>query len=200
MSLPQNPRLASAGRRSTVGRLLVLVAALLVAGTTPAVAQSSGAERRLVVTEAEGVYSVEVTFAVPQSIEAVLAVLTDYAAIPRFMPQVHTSVVRERSGASALVEQEARARFLTFSKRIHLLLAVDESPSALRFRDVCGRSFRRYEGTWHFERQGDQTVIRYSLSARPAFAVPNFLLQRLLKRDATQMVHGLQAEIARRVQ
>ena len=33
------------------------------------------------------------------------------------------------------------AKFLLFSKRIHLVLGVHQTPGNLRFRDRCGNSF-----------------------------------------------------------
>jgi uncharacterized membrane protein len=150
------------------------------------------------VSERRGVYSIAATFTVNQPSELAYAVLTDYPAIPRYMPEVQTSLVLERAGSRAVVEQEAVARFMMFSRRIHLVLDVVEEPSAIRFHDVCGKSFIRYEGAWQIEPANGGTQIRYALTAKPAFAVPGFLLQRLLKRDATNMIAGLQAEIVRR--
>jgi hypothetical protein len=173
-------------------------------GTVPAGAASPEDDNEddysVAVVEKDGIYSVSATFTVLEPPHAVLAVLTDYESIPRFMPQVRTSIVRERSGGRAVVEQEAVARFLMFSRRIHLVLAVDEAPASLHFRDRYGKSFDRYEGSWLVDQQAGSTRVRYELTAKPAFAVPEFLLQRLLKRDATQLVRGLQSEIARRGQ
>ena len=56
----------------------------------------------------------------PQSSAVAHDVLTDYEAIPRFMPDVQSSRIVERGAASIVVEQEAVARVLFFSKRIHL--------------------------------------------------------------------------------
>jgi hypothetical protein len=46
------------------------------------------------------------------------AVLTD---IPRFLPEVTSSEVRERSERRAVVEQEAVSRMMMFSKKVHLI-------------------------------------------------------------------------------
>jgi ribosome-associated toxin RatA of RatAB toxin-antitoxin module len=150
------------------------------------------------VRESGGLYTVVATFQVPQPPAIAFAVLTDYEAIPRFMPAVRTSVVLERSDERAVIEQEAIARFLLFSKRVHLRLDVHESPSTIHFLDRFGQSFTRYEGVWTLAEQDGQTMITYGLAAAPAFEVPEFLLKRLLKRDAAEMIEGLREEIARR--
>lgn len=150
------------------------------------------------VTETAGVYAVTAQFEVDQPVSAVLAVLTDYERIPTYAPGVQLSQVLERHGPLAIVEQEATARVLLFSKRIHLILEVEESETALAFRDRCGQSFALYEGAWLVEPHEDRTRVTYQLTARPAFSVPGFLLERLLRRDARQMLERLQDEIANR--
>jgi len=150
------------------------------------------------VAEDNGVYSVAGTFTVPQPGSFALAALTDYAQIPRFMPEVRTSNVLERADDRAVVEQEAVARFMMFSKRVHLVLEVHEDRGTIRFRDRCGKSFAHYEGVWTIAERDGQTHVTYELSANPSFDVPEFLLKRLLKRDASRMIERLKAEIGSR--
>jgi len=152
------------------------------------------------VREERGIYTVAARFEVPQPAAVARAVLTDYEQIPRFMHEVRTSHVLERAEGRAVVEQEAVARVLMFSKRVHLVLEVHEETAAIRFRDRCGKSFTHYEGAWRITEQGGRAAIAYELKAQPSFDVPEFLLKRLLKRDATQMIERLQAEIATRSQ
>ena len=87
---------------------------------------------------------------------------------------------------------------LLFSRRIHLVLEVHAEPATIRFRDRCGQSFTRYEGGWTLSEQDGHAVVTYELLARPAFDVPEFLLTRLLKRDAERMIGRLRTEIAAR--
>jgi len=172
--------------------LLVAAGAYLPAATAP--------EPDVLVQEERGTFTVSATFGVPQPPSAALAVLTDYEQIPRFMPEVRTSHVLGRTGNRAVVEQEAIARFMMFSKAVHLVLEIQEQDGAVRFRDRCGRSFSRYDGAWVTSRRDGYTAITYQLSAIPSFDVPEFLLKRLMKRDATRMIERLQREIAERVQ
>jgi hypothetical protein len=97
----------SGGRRLTAA--VVLFAVLQVAGL---LAQHPST---LTVHEDKGVYTVAARFLVDQPASVVLAVLTDYERIPRFMPDVRTSIVRERGAGWAVVEQEAVSSFLMFS-------------------------------------------------------------------------------------
>jgi ribosome-associated toxin RatA of RatAB toxin-antitoxin module len=155
-------------------------------------------KQEISVTEAEDVYRVTAEFTVPAPRETVTSVLTDYERIPKFMPDVKTSQVLERTEAGLVVEQEAAATFMMFSKRIHLVLEVIEGGGVITFRDRCGKSFEKYEGAWRLSAGNGVTRVRYELTAKPSFEVPGFVLKRLLKRDAAAMIDRLTAEITNR--
>ncbi len=193
---PQGRQQAAAGRRCA--RRLVCLLAVVMLAVAATRAEPLG-ESRIDVSESGGVYSVTAAFAVTETAQTVMAVLTDYARIPRFMPDVQLSKVLERTGSSAVVEQEAVSRFMLFSRRVHLVLEIREDAGFIRFRDRCGQSFESYEGTWQVSQHDSLTVIDYQLSAKPSFEVPGFVLKRLLKRDAAQLIDRLKAEIAARV-
>jgi ribosome-associated toxin RatA of RatAB toxin-antitoxin module len=146
----------------------------------------------------DGLYHVAATFVVSQPASVAFAVLTDYEQIPRFMPDVRKSQVIERREGAAVVEQEAVARVMMFSKRVHLVLEIEEAAHVIRFHDRCGQSFAQYKGTWTISENDGHVQIAYTLTAKPTFDVPDFLLTRLLKRDAQTMIDRLRTEIARR--
>ena len=177
-----NARHAATAGCISARRLFISVALAVTAMTAAA---SDNAE--VVVTEQAGTYRVTATFAVTEPAPAVLAVLTDFERIPEFMPDMKTSTVLERSEAGLLVEQEAVARFLMFSKRVHLVLRVSEETGVIRFRDECKKSFEVYHGSWIVRPAGKGATITYQLDAKPSFDVPAFVLRRLLKRDATEL-------------
>ena len=145
-----------------------------------------------------GVFTVTATFDVPHDASLATSVLTDYEQISRFVPDVTKSVIVQRADGHIVVEQEAVARMLMFSKRVYLLLDVHQEEGIIRFCDRSGRSFSRYEGSWRLTGGDERTTIAYELTARPSFDVPEFILGRLLKRDAKKMIEGLRQEMARR--
>jgi hypothetical protein len=188
---------AHTGGRPDARRCLAWTA-LLVFGIGPLAGADQPIDPVATVREERGVYVVSAEFSVPGLAATALATLTDYDNIPRFMPAVKTSTVVERGDDYAVVEQEAVATFMLFSKRIHLALEVRQHAGTVRFIDRCGTSFERYEGAWTLSERGGHTVIGYHLTAKPSFEVPSFLLKRLLKRDALQMIGHLRTEIAAR--
>ena len=183
-------------RRALFVLLAVLVAPSATEPVQAADAKPAGIE--VTVREQGGLYRVQARFTVSQPAPTVLAVVTDYDRIPTFMPQVKTSIVRERSDRRAVVEQEAVASVMMFSRRIHLLLEVQEGTDTVSFRDGSGRSFSHYEGSWRVAEANGVTVVVYELTAKPAFAVPEFLLKRLLKRDAVDMIERMKQEFSTR--
>jgi carbon monoxide dehydrogenase subunit G len=146
------------------------------------------------VRSSNGVYVVSARFEIDAPVAVVRAVLTDYAGIPRFMPDVRKSVVRQRDGRIVLVEQEAVSKVMMFSKTVHMLLEVTEGERVLAFRDLCGTDFSRYEGSWTLEAEGARTTVSYALTADPSFSVPPFMLKRLMRDNATETIEHLRAE------
>jgi ribosome-associated toxin RatA of RatAB toxin-antitoxin module len=189
----------SAGYRALLGLPIVAITCSFVFTAPRVEARAEADAADVTVREQDGIYHVAATFSVAQSAPVVFAVLTGYEEIPRYMPDVRSSRVIERSDGRAVVEQEAVARVMMFSKRVHLLLDVREEPRVIRFRDRCGRSFDHYEGAWTLTAAAGagRVDVRYELAAKPSFDVPEFLIKRLLKRDAQEMIRRLRGEMAR---
>ena len=181
-----------AGGRRSARRLF------LVAFFTAAMSVVAGADEQATVSEAGGVYSVRASFTVVQSPAAAMAVLTDYEHLARFMPGLQSSVIVGRDGARVTVNQEAVAKFLTFSKQISLVLEVNEGAGALTFADHGHKSFSCYQGSWQVSTLNGRTLVIYTLTAKPAFSVPEFILSKLFRRDAGRMISALQKEISSR--
>jgi hypothetical protein len=102
--------------------------------------------------------------------------------------------VRERRGGSVLVEQEAVSKMAVFTKRVHLLLDVREGDRLITFRDRCGASFSQYEGSWTLSGEGGRSDVVYTLTAKPSFSVPSFMIRRQLQRNAHDLIAHLRAE------
>jgi carbon monoxide dehydrogenase subunit G len=182
-------------------RLIVIVGAVL-GGLRPVSLSAAPAGQvpppAVTVREERGTYFVTARFDIAAPPQAIHAVLTDYEAIPRFMPDISSSIVVERTAERTVVEQEAITRVLMFSKRVHIVLAVSEEQNTIRFHDRCGKSFARYEGMWRLIDQGGHTEAVYELIAKPGFSVPAFVLKRVLERNAVQMIEQLRGEVTLR--
>ena len=192
----RDDRSTTTGGRASARQLSVM--AVLVAVSLVCVPAASSQTVPVSVHGARGLYRVSATFTTPQPAAIGHAVLTDYEQIPRFLPDVLSSHVLERDAGRTVVAQEAVAKVLFFSKRVRLVLEIHETPTLIAFRDRGGESFIRYEGQWTLRDDNGRTLIGYELIAQPRFDVPEFILSRLLKRDAERMIERLKAEIAAR--
>lgn len=177
----------------------VVISSVSLPGARLAATADPSPSPEVSVREERGTYTVTARFEVPQAPDIVLAVLSDYEQIPRFMPDVKTSRVLERAPGRLLVEQRAVSKFMMFSKEVHLILEVIEAAGSLQFTDRCGKSFKAYDGAWKVEPRGSGSLVIYELAAQPAFDVPEFILKRLLKRDSAQLINRLRTEFAARM-
>ena len=142
---------------------IALIIVSVVVMTTDVRAQDDAA---VTVNESGGLDRVAI-FTVPQPASFVRDTLTDYAEIPRVMPEVRISQVIERADDHTVVEQEAVAQFLIFSKRVYLVLDVEDGGATIRFKDRCGKSFEHYEGSWTFDERDGRTLMTYEMTAKP---------------------------------
>ena len=195
--------ITNAGRPTRACRFLIVAAVALTVSSLGAQATTEldpASPAAISVRQENGAYLVRAQFDVPQAAQIARAVLTDYEQIPRFMPDVRTSVVVQRTPSSLLVEQKAVSKFGLFSKTVYLLLEVTEDGNTIRFIDRSARSFTVYDGSWTLLPAGSGTTLTYDLTARPDFDVPEFIIKRLLKRNAADMIARLRIEIAVRGQ
>jgi ribosome-associated toxin RatA of RatAB toxin-antitoxin module len=177
---------------------VVAVVAAGIASSAALTARAGADDPAPRVVEKDGLYQITATFAVPHAAGLVRAVLTDYEHIPEFLSDVRVSQVLEQSAGRTVVRQEAVARLLFLSRRLHLELEILETPGRIRFRDVGGRSFLRYEGEWRISEDAHGTSVTYELTAQPIAAVPGVLVRRVFRQDVQTTIAQLKREMTRR--
>ena len=169
-------------------RLLLLFLLVL---TLPAMAQPSKPEVAVKRVDTAGAQVFEVTAsgAVKASPEAVWKVLTDYEAMPEFVPDLEKTRVLSRTGNRVIIEQAGVARFLFLSRAIHLVVqAVEEPMSAIDISLVTG-DMKVYNCRWEMTPlPGGGTRIAYSGKLVPKFYVPGMLGSNLIRRDIERMM------------
>lgn len=148
-----------------------------------------------------GVYFLNGEFTVRASSSTAWGVITDYDAIGRFVSSIRSSRVLKRELGRAVIEQEGNCRFLFFSRRVKLTLAVKESPPGrVHFREISGPQFKRYQGSWTIAGSTASCSVKYELIVAPNFSVvPRFITKSVLKKSAQQLLNEVRTEIERRV-
>ena len=84
-------------------------------------------------------------------------------------------------------------------KTINVTLAISEQPGRrIEFRDVLGKDFRHFEGSWEIERREGGLVVTYALDAKPMSQPPGFVGRMLMSGSARDQLEQVRAEILRR--
>ena len=163
--------------------------------TLPAVAQPLRAEVAVkrVDLDGEHVFDVTATGTVKASPAAVWKILTDYERMPEFVPDLERTKVLSRAGNRATVEQYGVARFLFFSRPIHLVVQVEEEPmSAIGISLVTG-DMKVYRCRWEMTPipETGGTRISYNGKMVPKFYVPGMLGSNIVRRDIERMMKAV---------
>jgi len=165
------------------------------------IAPAAAAEDVLVEAHRQG-ESVEVRAraTVAASPRLVWEVLTDYEALPRFIPGLAKSSVREKQGARVLVEQSGEARYFIFSFPIDVRLEVVESPpDSIASRAVSG-NLRRMSGRYDIvvDAARGTCSLRYEGALEPNFPLPPIVGIAAMRSMIEEQFSAMVSEIERR--
>lgn len=144
-------------------------------------------------SEGEQVFEVTASGTVRASPAAVWKVLTDYEAMPEFVPDLEKNNVISRSGNRVILEQSGVARFLFLSRTIKLIVDVAEEPvSSIEIKLVTG-DMKVYHCRWEMTPVPETggTRIVYTGKMVPKFYVPGMLGSNIIRRDIERMMQAV---------
>jgi ribosome-associated toxin RatA of RatAB toxin-antitoxin module len=172
---------------------LLLSSLLLLA--LPAMAETAKPEVAVkrIDSEGEQVFEVRASGTVRASPAAVWKVLTDYEAMPEFVPDLEKTKVISRTGNRVIIEQSGVARFLFLSRTIHLIVHVSEEPiSSIEIKLVTG-DMKVYHCRWEMTAVPETggTRISYTGKMVPKFYVPGMLGSNIIRRDIERMMKAV---------
>ena len=148
---------------------------------------------------ADDTYVVDAGFDVNVPAPIAWEVLTDYEGIGRFVSSIRQSTIRKREAGRVLLEQEGVGRAWIVSLPMHVVLDVREQDQrVLTFRDVCGKSFTTYEGTWELVTAGSGTRVTYRLKADPNGRQPALLARSAIRGNVKKLLGEVRQEILAR--
>ncbi len=124
---------------------------------------------------------------IPQSIELVWKVLTDYEALGDFIPNLAKSRLLAHPTKGIRLEQVGSQRLLNFNFSARVVLDLQEYfPKQINFRMVEG-DFKDYSGSWYLEPYslGEDmgTNLCYTVNVWPKLVMPITIIERRLKND-----------------
>jgi len=144
-------------------------------------------------------YVVDAAFDVNVPASLAWEVLTDYEGIGRFVSSIRQSTIQRREAGRVLLEQHGVGRAWVVSLPMHVVLDVREHDQRmLVFRDVCGKSFTTYEGTWELTTIGSGTRVTYRLTADPNGRQPAMLARSAIGGSVRKLLDEVRLEILAR--
>jgi hypothetical protein len=137
------------------------------------------------------------------------ATITDYEALPDFIPDMTTSRVLERRHDGDVehltLEQRGALRFLFFTRPVTVRLRVEQqAPTRVVAHNVtpaqgpAAEELRSFAGDYLLQAEADGTSLRYHARIEPAFDLPPLIGAMLVRRTLRAQFQALVDEIERR--
>ncbi|MEH2145592.1 SRPBCC family protein [Nostoc sp.] len=124
---------------------------------------------------------------IPQPVEQIWKVLTDYEALPDFLPNLAKSRLIEHPNGGIRLEQVGSQRLLNFNFWARVVLDLEECfPKEINFRMVEG-DFKGFSGSWCLEPYslGEYvgTNLYYTIQVWPKLTMPVGIIENRLSKD-----------------
>ncbi|TAF09666.1 MAG: cyclase [Nostocales cyanobacterium] len=124
---------------------------------------------------------------IPHPIEKVWKILTDYEALPQFIPNLAKSCLLEHPAGGVRLEQIGSQRLLNFKFCARVVLDLEETfPKLINFQMVEG-DFKGFSGSWCLEpyalSSGQGTNLCYTIQVWPKLTMPIAIIENRLSKD-----------------
>jgi len=169
----------------------------------PAIERDSLRNGQTVVTGEKGKYVARVL--VTASPDAVWRVLTDYANLSKFIPNMTSSKVLESYGNRKVIEQVDTRQVFIVSIVSRTKLAIEETDrKQIDFHLIDG-DLSKMEGYWKIEpvssipnRPANQVLITYTVNAQPSDSTPADAFYGIFKDALNDTLQAIKNEIKSR--
>ncbi len=124
---------------------------------------------------------------IPQPVEQVWQVITDYESLADFVPNLTSSKLIPNSEGRIRLEQIGSQCFLKFKFCARVVIDMTENfPHELGFSLQEG-DFKQFEGAWKLQPTADaqSTQLSYDLSVKPPRAMPSGLIEHHICHNLT---------------
>ncbi|MEH2248280.1 SRPBCC family protein [Nostoc sp.] len=124
---------------------------------------------------------------IPQPVEQIWKVLTDYEALPDFIPNLAKSRLIEHPNGGIRLEQIGSQRLLNLNFCARVVLDLEEYfPKEINFRMVEG-DFKGFSGSWCLEpyslSEDIGTNLCYTIQVWPKLTMPIGIIENRLSKD-----------------
>ncbi|NEP16111.1 MAG: cyclase [Leptolyngbya sp. SIO4C1] len=138
------------------------------------------------------------TIAIPQTLEQVWQVLTDYERLADFIPSLTVSRRIAHPKGGIRLEQVGAQCFLNIKFCARVILDMYESfPAELGFSMVEG-DFKQFMGAWRLQPASiagqPGTLLSYEVMVQPPLAMPTTLIERHICHNLTQNLQAIRQQ------
>lgn len=169
----------------------------------PSVQRDSLRKGQTVITGENGKYVAQVL--VNASPDVVWSVLTDYANLYRFIPNMTSSKILENRGSRKVIEQVDSRQVFVVSIVSRTKLAIQETDrKQIDFHLIDG-DLSKMEGYWKMEavssvprRPADQVLITYTVNAQPNSSTPTEAFYSIFKDALGDTLQAIKNEVKNR--
>ncbi|NNE92693.1 MAG: hypothetical protein HKN23_13685 [Verrucomicrobiales bacterium] len=133
---------------------------------------------------------------VPAPVKEVWGVIDDKESAPDYIDSLVSAKVIEQTSKHSLIEQKVK---VGFNKVKYVVKHVPEAPHSVNFSLHSG-DVKDIRGFWKFipVNDGKNTLLIYSLSLKPGFPVPGFVIRDSLEESLPEALVAVKGEVARR--
>jgi ribosome-associated toxin RatA of RatAB toxin-antitoxin module len=156
-----------------------------------------------VVTGEQGQYVARVLVAATPDV--VWQVLTDYANLSKFIPNMTSSRILENNGSSKVVEQIDSRQVFLFPVISRTKLAIQETDRERIDFSLIDGDLSTMEGYWKMEsvssvpgRPANQILITYSVNAQPNGSTPTDAFYSIFKEALNETLQAIKQEVSYR--
>ncbi len=168
-----------------------------------------GADTQIDIDRHGAVFEVQARAHVAAPLALAWSTVTDYEALPAFVPDITSSRILERRRDGAVehltIEQRGALRFLFFTRPVAVRLRVEQqAPSRVTAQQVARadgnaeEELRSFDGDYLLQADAEGTTLSYRARIEPAFDLPPFVGAVLMRRTLRAQFQALVDEIERR--
>ena len=171
---------------------------LLAACALLALQSARGAATRIDVVRDGEVFIIDAVLVAPVSVREAWAVLTDFDAMSRYVPDLESSRITARAGTRLTVEQRGTARWGLLALSFQTVREVQLVPFERVTSHVVGGSLRRVDTLTRLATVADGTEIRHHIELMTESWLPDFVIEGFLRAEVRQQFDALEREMRRR--
>ena len=130
---------------------------------------------------------ISASIVIPQPVEQVWQVITDYERLADFIPSLTSSKLINNTEGHVRIEQIGAQCFLKMKFCARVVLDMTENfPHKLSFCMKEG-DFKQFEGAWYLQpsENPESTLLSYDLLVKPPLAMPLAIIERHLCHNLT---------------